>query len=223
VRQPTRVVASVGTPVLMWVVLAAGLSGSVRAGEEGYGAYLVPGMALMAVVFSAIFGAISLIQDRQEGFLRAVLVSGAPRWSVVAAKVAAGAGLAAAQGVLVVLAGAATGSEVSAAGVALAGVALVLAAAGVVGVSLAAAWWIDSTSGFHGVMNLVLMPMWLFSGAVMPVDGMAGWMRWVARANPLSACNELVRGAGQWDQWAHVGGFAAAGVTAAWWVMARRG
>jgi ABC-2 type transport system permease protein len=48
------------------------------------------------------------------------------------------------------------------------------------------AWPLDSTQGFHAVMNLFLMPLWLLSGALFPADGAAGWMRWLMTVNPLS-------------------------------------
>jgi ABC-2 type transport system permease protein len=62
-----------------------------------------------------------------------------------------------------------------------------------IGLGLAMAWIVDSSQGFHGVMNALLMPMWLLSGAVFPVEEAAGWLRFVALANPLTWCHAAMR------------------------------
>jgi ABC-2 type transport system permease protein len=48
------------------------------------------------------------------------------------------------------------------------------------------AWWLDSTQGFHAVMNLLLVPMWVLSGAVFPATGAATWVRWLMAVNPMT-------------------------------------
>jgi ABC-2 type transport system permease protein len=107
--------------------------------------------------------------------------------------------------------------------------ALTSIALGIGGIGLALAWKIDSVQGFHGVMNLVLMPMWLLSGAVFPLTGSAGWMSWIMRLNPLTWGSEALRwslagGPGAegasglipaWAAWAGAACFAAAGVAMA--------
>jgi ABC-2 type transport system permease protein len=67
----------------------------------------------------------------------------------------------------------------------LAAIGLVVISVGSSGLGLAAAWWIDSTQGFHGVMNLVLMPMWLLSGSLFPIAGASPWLRGIMMINPL--------------------------------------
>lgn len=233
VRQPSRIAAAIGTSVMLWIVLGSGFAGSFapagapganlgQAGES-YRAYLIPGMAAAVVVFSSIFGAIGLIDDRREGFLQAQLVSPTPMWGTIGARVASSAMLAWAQAIPILLVGLAfgNGSEGtgpgSLTGLLAAAVALLLIALGVSGLSLAAAWRINSVQGFHGVMNLVLMPMWLLSGAFFPLDGASPWMRAVMLANPLTWGVECVRSSlrgdmasGELWMWAGAAGFAAA-------------
>jgi len=72
--------------------------------------------------------------------------------------------------------------------VALASIGIAIGAIGVAG-----AWWVDSTQGFHGIMNLVLMPMWLLSGALFPLDTSAGWLRSAMLANPLTWASGALR------------------------------
>jgi ABC-2 type transport system permease protein len=199
VRQPTRVAASIGTPLLVWILLASGLGGSfampdVAAADVRYGGYLLPGVITMTILFSSIFAAISLMQDRQAGFLQAVLVSPTPGWAIAASKVMGGASIAGGQAAILLLAAPFVGLNTGILGVIAAIVASAITSVAIVGLSLAAAWWIDSTAGFHGVMNMVLMPMWLLSGALFPVQGASAWLATIVRANPLHWCHAAIAG-----------------------------
>lgn len=196
VRQPSRIIAALGTGAIVWLLLASGMAGSFVSpiaveGTEGgpantYAAYLIPGMATMVVLFSSVFASISLIQDRHAGFLQSVLVSPTPGWAIVGSKAGAAAVLGVLQAAFVLGAAPLVGVHPGALGYLVAAVALTLASVFIVCIGLALAWRMDSVAGFHGVMNLVLLPMWVFSGAVFPLEGMAQWMQWIARINPLS-------------------------------------
>lgn len=232
-RQPARAIASVGTAVMLWAFLASGLSGSIGRATAGleFGVAVVPGMAALAIVFSSIFGAISLIEDRQSGFLQGALVSPAPRWSIALSKVGAAAALSLAQGFLVMLPLPFASESVDFGRVAASLAPLACMSLGIGGISLAMAWKVDSVSGFHGVMNLMLMPMWLLSGGVFPLDSAAAWLRWVAWINPLTwpirLTHALLAGAApggepMWGLWAATIGFACVGLAAAWLTMGRR-
>lgn len=197
-RQPSRIVATLATPALLWLFLAGGFARSLPTGASngsGYASYLLPGMASAVVLFSSIFAAMTLIEDRRAGFLQAALVSPAPRWAIALAKSLGGAAIGVAQGALVLLAAPFVGQQASAAGFALALLGLAVMSVALTSLGLAAAWWVNSPEGFHGVMNLVLMPLWLLSGAFFPVEGAAGWMRAVMLANPLRWSTETVRAA----------------------------
>ncbi|MBW3541758.1 MAG: ABC transporter permease [Planctomycetes bacterium] len=199
-RQRTRIVGALGQPVIFWILFGAGLSGSFRAPEwapEGmavsYQEYFFPGVAVLIILFTAIFSTISIIEDRREGFLQGVLVAPVPRTALVLGKVAGGAALALIQvglffaiGPLLTLAGVAptmdwtfTPASLAAAVGFAALLALALTALGYV-----IAWPMDSTQGFHAIMSVFLLPMWLLSGAFFPGDD--GWLSWVIRLNPLT-------------------------------------
>lgn len=185
-RQPSRIVAAVATPALVWLFLASGLARAVQGTDAGYGLYLLPGMATLTVLFASIFTAISLIEDRHQGFLQGVLVSPAPRGAIVLAKCIGGGLPAAAQGALLLASAPLLGSQAGPGGYVLAlGVLLAISVA-IGGLGIAAAWWVDSSQGFHGIMNTVLMPMWLLSGSVFPLSTSAGWLRTVMLVNPLT-------------------------------------
>src|SRR3972149_10598402 len=97
VRQPGRVLGSLGTPLLFWLLLGSGFGRTFRppgmAEGMDYLTYFFPGTVLLVVLFTAIFSSISVIQDRTEGFLQGVLVAPVPRLAIVLGKVLGGATL----------------------------------------------------------------------------------------------------------------------------------
>lgn len=198
-RQPSRIIGALGTPLLFWILIGSGLGSSFRdpgsAAAEGghYLEYFFPGMLLLIVMFTSIFSSFSLIQDRQEGFLQAVLVSPASRGSIVLGKIAGGATIALLQALLVTCLAPLIGIPMHlATGFIVAGVVLLLALA-LTALGFALAWPMDSIQGFHGVMNLLLMPMWLLSGALFPAAGASGWLRIIMQVNPLTYGQNLLR------------------------------
>lgn len=195
-RQPSRIVASILTPMLVWVFFVGGFSAALgqQSPDQDLTAYMIPGVASLTVMFASIFASISLIQDRHDGVLRAALISPAPRWSIVVGKVGAGSLVAMLQGLVVLAALPFVGVEISMLGVAGASIGLGLISVALIGLGLGLAWIVDSSQGFHGIMNAVLMPMWLTSGAVFPINDAAGWLRLIAMANPLSWAHSAVRG-----------------------------
>lgn len=198
-RQPLRIAVAIATPAMMWLFIASGFASSIRPeslSERGSLAlYLLPGMASLVVLFNAIFASISLIEDRHQGFLQAVLVSPAPRWSMAVGKLLGGGLLGFAQALILLAFSPLVGAELDLAGTLVAALALACVSLGITGLGLAAAWKVDSASGFHGVMNLVFMPMWLLSGAIFPVEGASGWLRTLVMVNPMAWCQQAV-GAG---------------------------
>lgn len=191
VRQPSRLVGSVVPPLLAWLVIGSGFGRSVTAGEAaatagGFLGYFFPGTVVLVVLFAAIFSTISVIEDRREGFLQGVLASPLPAWELVAGKVGGGTLLGMAQGLLLLAVLPFLGGGASAGGLGLAMGVLFLLAVALTGLGFAIAWSLDSTQGFHGIMNLFLIPMWLLSGAFFPLSGAPAWLRAVMAANPLT-------------------------------------
>lgn len=197
-RQPNRIIGAVGQPVIFWLLFGAGLSQSFRVAAEGDAAidfreYFFPGALMLIVLFTAIFATISIIEDRREGFLQAVLVSPTPRWAMVLGKAAGGMALALAEGLIFLLLGLSIVGGVAAAQFALAVLMLVVAGLGLTSLGIVIAWRTDSTQGFHAIMSVLLFPMWLLSGAFFPIPAAAAdaaWgqaaLHWVMRLNPLS-------------------------------------
>lgn len=200
-RQRNRVVGALGTPLMFWFLIGSGLGKSFRAPTVEAAAgltylqYFFPGTILLTVLFTAIFSAISVIEDRREGFLQAVLVSPSPRAGFVLGKLLGGTALALFQAVLLLALAPVLGIRPTLAGAATAATALFLTSFGLTGLGFLAAWRLDSVQGFHAVMNLVLMPLWFLSGALFPSAGAPGWLRAVMKLNPLSHAVDLLHGA----------------------------
>ncbi len=189
-RQPARVLGAVGMPLLFWALIGSGLSASFRlpGGPEDldYLEYFFPGTIVMLVLFAAIFSTFSVIDDRNEGFLQGVLVAPVRRSALVAGKVFGGATLAWIQGMLFLVLAPVAGIRLTLRSGLEVAVVVALMAVALTAFGFAFAWRMNSTQGFHAVMNLVLMPMWFLSGAIFPLSGAPGWLDLVMRLNPLT-------------------------------------
>lgn len=194
-RQPSRIVGALLTPVIFWFVIGSGLGTSFQpaTGEAGFLPYYFPGSLALIVLFTALFSTISIIEDRQEGFLQGVLASPAPRASIVLGKALGSMTLALVNGAVFMLLLPVSGLSPGAGEIlaAMASVALLGLALGGLGIMIA--WPMRSTQGFHGIMNAVLVPMWLLSGALFPATGASGWMQALMRVNPLTPAVEILR------------------------------
>jgi ABC-2 type transport system permease protein len=196
-RQKARVAGVIASPLIFWVVLGAGFAHSFNAGagsSSHYLAYFFPGSVAMIVLFTAIFSMMSLIQDRNEGFLLSVLAAPVSRSSVVLGKVLGGATLAAAQGIIFLVFAPLVGVHLTPAAVGLSIVAVLMISFELTALGFAIAWPMDSTQAFHAVVNVLLIPLWLLSGALFPLSGAAGWMRFCMLLNPLTYGVEALRG-----------------------------
>lgn len=197
-RQRNRVIGAVGQPLLFWLLFGAGLARSFRlsaTGNEGQSflEYYFPGTLVLILLFTAIFATISIIEDRREGFLQSVLVAPAPRWSMVLGKVAGGAAIAVFQGLIFLALALTLHVEMTPAAIVSLVILLTLTALALTSLGFVLAWRMDSTQGFHAIMNLLLMPMWLLSGAFFPPPAVGPgtpWSQWVMhvlmRINPLT-------------------------------------
>lgn len=197
-RQPTRVVGAVGQPLIFWILFGVGLRTSFTPPDWApagmtYQEYFLPGIGVLIVLFTAIFSTISVIEDRREGFLQGVLVAPVPRMAIVLGKLSGGvvlsvvqAGLFLALGPLLTIVGLAPPMEMAVTwDVVLATIGfLVLLSLALTALGYCIAWPMDSTQGFHAIMSVFLLPMWLLSGAFFPAGD--GWLGWVIRLNPLT-------------------------------------
>jgi len=199
-RQKARVVGVIASPLLFWLVLGSGFAHSFSSGAAGtagasnhYFGFFFPGSVVMIVLFTAIFSMMSLIQDRNEGFLLSVLAAPVSRSSIVLGKVLGGATLAAIQGILFLIFAPLVGVHPDLAAIALSVLTIVLISFELTALGFAIAWPMDSTQAFHAVVNLILIPLWLLSGSLFPASGASGWMRILMLLNPLTYGVDMLR------------------------------
>ena len=186
-RQRSRVVGALLTPVLFWLFIGGGIGNSFQAdGTTGFLEYFFPGTLVLIVFFTAIFSTISIIEDRREGFLQSVLVSPVPRLVMVSGKIAGGAILAVLQGTIFLALAPFAGLSPGVSSVRLVLATMALVALGLTGLGFVIAWHMDSTQGFHAIMNVFLIPLWLLSGAAFPASNAHGWIRAGMAINPVS-------------------------------------
>ncbi|WP_338864640.1 ABC transporter permease [Myxococcus stipitatus] len=195
-RQPSRVVGALAQPILFWFVIGSGFAGSFRvegAQGLGYQQFFFPGVVTMVLLFSAIFATITVIEDRREGFLQAVLAGPGSRLAVVLGKSLGSSAIALMQASLFLLLAPLAGVSASTVNLPLLAGVMVLSALALTGMGMSLAWWVRSSAGYHAVMSIVLLPMWVLSGAMFPLKGAGTWLSWVMTLNPMRFSVEGVR------------------------------
>lgn len=204
-RQRSRIIGALGTPIVFWILLGSGLRNSFQSASPpgatdaaNYLEYSYPGMMALIVLFTAIFSMISVIEDRRAGFMQAVLAAPVARSAIVVGKIMGSVTLAVGQALLFLLLAPAAGLSLSIPAIAATFFTLVILAIALSALGFIIAWPLDSTQGFHAIMNLFLIPMWLLSGAVFPPSGASTWMSWIMHVNPLTYGVTALRHALYW-------------------------
>ena len=196
-RQRTRVIGVIASPLLFWLVIGSGFGTSFRSGnapgQQHYLDYFYPGALIMIVLFPSIFTMMSVIEDRKEGFLLSVLVAPVPRSAIVLGKVLGGTTLASFQGLIFLLLAPLLGIHFGWSEFLMIALVVFLVSFGLTALGFVIAWPMDSTSAFHAIINLFLIPLWLLSGALFPLAGASGWLRKIMRVNPLTYGVEALR------------------------------
>jgi len=190
VRQRSRITGAFAQPLVFWLLLGGGLNASFQpagaAPGTSYVEYFYPGTIALVLLFTAIFATISTVEDRREGFLQGVLVAPVPRWAIVLGQALGGTSLAVLQGILFLLLAPLLGISLSFVSVLAMIFVMLVVSLGLTSLGLIIAWRMESTQGFHAIMNLILLPIWLLSGAFFPATGAPAPLRWLMILNPLT-------------------------------------
>jgi daunorubicin resistance ABC transporter membrane protein len=206
-RQPSRLVGALGQPVIFWLIIGGGFSGSFRmpgGADVSYLSFFFPGVVLMVVLFASIFTTASVIEDRHRGFLQSVQAGPGSRASLVVGKALGSASVALTQAALFLALAPVAGFPWTSIDWPLLLAALSLAALGLAALGFAVAWGLDHVQGYHAIQMTVLVPLWAVSGAMFPVPQGHPTLAAALRANPLAHAVSAVRRA--------LGGPAAPGV-----------
>jgi ABC-2 type transport system permease protein len=190
-----RIVTALVQPLLFLFVLGSGLQQVSSAGTHGVDlkTFIFPGILCIAVMFTAMFSAASIVWDREFGFLREMMVAPIRRSSIVIGKCLGGATVASFQGVIVLcLAGAVHVPYDPLLILGVFGLQLLLAFT-ITAFGIMVAARIKQMQSFMGVMQMIVMPMFFLSGALFPVSGLPAWLAVLNRLDPLTYAVDPMR------------------------------
>jgi ABC-2 type transport system permease protein len=196
-RSRARVIGSLGQPLLFLLALGFGFGPTfAKAGGGNYIQFLAPGIIAMGILFTAVFSGIEIIWDRQFGFLKETLVAPVSRLEIVLGRALGGATVAMIQGAVVFVICLIAGFRFSR--LALVPVALVfmfMIAVLFTAIGTAIGSVLQDMQGFQLIMNFLVMPLFFFSNALFPVQGLPKALQMIVRVNPLTYGVDGVRGA----------------------------
>ncbi len=190
IRERSRIIGMIGQPLLYLLIvgqgIASGLSLNRAPSGIGYLLFMYPGILGMSVLFTSIFSGISVIWDREFGFLKEVLVAPVPRWAVATGKILGGATVALAQALILIALAPFIGVGLSAWVVFQLLAICFLISVAITGIGVFIAAGMRSMQGFQMVMNFLVMPLYFLSGAMFPVASAPGWMKALMTVDPLT-------------------------------------
>lgn len=186
-RTRARILSGLIQPVLFLIVMGYGLGGLVgTVGGFDFKKFMFPGIMAMSVVTTAIFSGMSIVWDREFGFLREMLVAPTSRASLALGKTGGGATVAAAQGTIMLVLAPLVGVRLTAVLVVeIIGLELLMATA-LTAFGVFVATHIERMEGFQVVMQMLLFPMIFLSGALFPLSKLPGWLSVIVHLNPLT-------------------------------------
>ncbi len=196
-RARSRIIGSLGQPLLFLLAIGFGFGPTFKkAGGGNYIQFLAPGIILMGILFTGVFSGIEIIWDRQFGFLKETLVAPVSRFQIVMGRTLGGATVAIIQGFIIMAICLAAGFHIE--DLALFPIALLfmfLCAIMVTALGTAIGSVLEDMQAFPLIMNFIVMPLFFFSGALFPVDGLPRALQIAIRLDPLTYAVDGLRGA----------------------------
>jgi ABC-2 type transport system permease protein len=196
-RSRARIIGSLGQPLLFLLALGFGFGPTfAKAGRGDYIQFLAPGIIAMGILFTAVFSGIEIIWDRQFGFLKETLVAPVSRLQIVLGRALGGATIAMIQGVVVFVICLLAGFRFHSAAflpIALAFMFLIALLFTAIGTAIGSV--LEDMQGFQLIMNFLVMPLFFFSSALFPLQGLPKPLQFVIHLNPLTYGVDGIRGA----------------------------
>jgi ABC-2 type transport system permease protein len=193
-RNRLRMVTSLVQPVLFLLVLGTGLSSLVPASSGvNFKTFMFPGILCMTVLFTSLFSAISIVWDREFGFLREMLVAPVRRGAIVLGKSAGGATTAVLQGTLILLLAGLVGVPYSPVLLFTLLGEMVLVAVALTSFGVLVASRMSQIESFQAVINFLVMPMFFLAGAIFPLSGLPRWLAVLTKLDPLAYAVDPMR------------------------------
>ncbi len=186
-RQKGRLVVTIARPLIWLLIVGAGFSKLVDPeGGSSYLRFIMPGIVGMTILFSSVFSTISVVWDREFGFLREMLVAPVSRLTIVLGKLFAGSALSLFQGAMLLLVAPFLGIELTVMKYLQMLCLMTIVSLSITAFGLVIASLLKSLEGFNVIMNFVVLPMFFLSGALYPVNVLPPFLIKLTYINPLA-------------------------------------
>ena len=196
-RARSRLIANIIQPFFFLAFLGLGLRPikfpGLTAGMS-FLDFLTPGMVALSIIFASMFAGVSIIWDRQFGFLKEILVAPVSRFSIVVGRILGGATISIIQGLIILAVSILLGAEVNLVGLIPGLFMMLLTAFFAVGLGITLASRMKDPHAFSLIMNLIMMPATFLSTAYFPLETMTNWLRTLIYVNPLTYVVDGLRG-----------------------------
>jgi ABC-2 type transport system permease protein len=186
-RQKTRFITTFVRPLTWLFLIGGGLKVLIKEDNSiSYQQFILPGILGMAILFSSIFSAISIVWDREFGFLREILVAPVSRLSIVIGKVISGTLISTLQALILLIFIPILGLNISLSKLFILLFEIIILSSSITSLGILIASFMKSFEGFNIVMNFIIMPMFFLSGAMYPVKLLPKFMQGFTVINPLT-------------------------------------
>ncbi|MBS3061705.1 MAG: ABC transporter permease [Candidatus Diapherotrites archaeon] len=189
----SRIIGSLAMPLFFLFALGAGIGGLVP--EFDYQSFILPGIIGMTILFNSVFSGVSIIWDRELGYLKELLVAPTSRFSIVIGRALGGATTSVLQGFVILIIGVLLGlASPGLFEIFLALLVMIVFSALIVSIGIGLASVITEVETFQLIVNLVIFPLFFLSNALFPLDKMPGWLQTLSLFNPVSYAVDALRG-----------------------------
>lgn len=198
IRDKARIIGATVQPALFLLFLGTGLSRGLtftfdRANNPEYLSFIYPGVIGMSILFTSVFSAISIVWDREIGFLKEVMVAPISRWAVALGKCLGGSTVATIQGTLMLIFAPMVGVRIDWLTIVILVPLMFFVALSLTSMGIVAAAFMHSMQGFTIIMNFIMLPMFFLSGAMFPIKRLPVWMDILVKINPFTYGVDLLR------------------------------
>jgi len=196
-RAKSRIIGSIATPFFWLAFVGTGFKSAFEIDlPTDYLTFMAPGIIGMSLLFSSMFSGLSVLWDRQFGFLKEILVAPVSRVSVIMGKTLGGATISTLQAIVILVISVGMGVQLKGvSGIPIAILFMVLISASFISLGLAFASRMEDPHGFQLIMGFIILPIFFLSGALFPLDRLPPWLRMLSYFDPLTYGVDGLRGA----------------------------
>ena len=186
-RQKARLLGTIARPFLWLIIIGSGFTKLINVGGDvTYSQFIVPGILGMTILFSSIFSTISVVWDREFGFLREMLVAPISRFTIIIGKIISGIMISLFQCILILSIAPLFGITITLNQFFMMIILMALVSLSITSFGLLIASFLTSLEGFSAIMNFIVLPMFFLSGALYPVKSLPLFLQYLSKINPLS-------------------------------------